>query len=112
MTEKMKNVPAVALAYSLVQLEQEKDKKKGKQRRTWWLYSRLVVVPEELHSIEKLKMYVTIQEHKEVDKAIRLPAEPLMFIGNIWKWKFSFIVLLFGSCSFLLIKFLTEDYQE
>ena len=31
----------------------------------------------------KLKVYVTIQEHDQLAKVTRLPAEPLTFIGNI-----------------------------
>ncbi|KAK7823918.1 hypothetical protein CFP56_035025 [Quercus suber] len=34
-------------------------------------------VPEILHSIIKLKLYVIIQEHDQFTKDTRLPAEPL-----------------------------------
>ena len=39
-------------------------------------------LPAELHSIIKLKLYVTIQEHDQYTKDTRLPAEPLTWMGN------------------------------
>ena len=39
-------------------------------------------LPAELHSIIKLKLYVIIQEHDQFTKDTRLPAEPLIWMGN------------------------------
>lgn len=40
-------------------------------------------IPAELQSIMKLKVYVTIHAQDQFTKLIRLPAEPLTFMGNI-----------------------------
>ena len=39
-------------------------------------------LPAELHSIIKLKLYVTIQEHDQFAKDTRLIAEPFTLMGN------------------------------
>ena len=38
--------------------------------------------------MRKLKAYDIIQEHNQLTKVTKLPAEPLTLIGNIWKIKY------------------------
>jgi len=41
-------------------------------------------LPAELQLMRKLKAYDTIQEHNQLTKVTRLPAEPFTLMGNIW----------------------------
>jgi hypothetical protein len=40
-------------------------------------------IPVELQVMRKLKAYDIIQEHNQLTKVTKLPAEPLTLIGNI-----------------------------
>jgi hypothetical protein len=40
-------------------------------------------IPVELHVMRKLKAYDIIQEHNQLTKVTKLPAEPFTLIGNI-----------------------------
>jgi len=42
-----------------------------------------VNLPAELHVMRKLKAYDTIQEHNQLTRVTRLPAEPFTLMGNI-----------------------------
>lgn len=46
-------------------------------------------MPVELQVMRKLKAYDTIQEHNQLTKVTKLPAEPFTLIGNIWKMKYN-----------------------
>ena len=46
-------------------------------------------IPAELQLMRKLKAYDIIQEHNQLTKVTRLPAEPFTLMGNIWKIKYN-----------------------
>jgi len=57
----------------------------GKESKCFHMELRVNVnLPAELQLMRKLKAYDTIQEHNQLTKVTRLPAEPFTLMGNIW----------------------------
>ena len=76
MTEKMKNVPEVAMWTPTINSHtREQERGKG--------IIKGIGIPSEFHSIMKLKVNVTIQQQDQFTKLNTLPAVPLTFMGNI-----------------------------
>lgn len=57
--------------------------------------NNLLSSPDELQAMRKLKAYDITHEPNQFIKVTRLPAEPFMFMGNIWIKKPPVITMVF-----------------